>query len=286
MPTPGAERPIQRVPSGLPGPGRDRLQALRPRVVRRRVPPRVALLVDDPEDARRRRVDRLAGRDVEGADEPRRVEEPERVRGAVDRRSTGPKLGERVPRRPNGSVTQRERRARAGRELLLDRALRIASSSTASPAGRRGRRGPASRRAEQPRRSAARARRACASLSTNVATAALENLTGSAIRLRGVADERRADGRVRRPPARRAAAGDDGDRLRRGRRSTIGRANVALDRACRAGCAVSPPTRAPSTETPGAIACSTSAAGAAAHASPAAASNAAIVLSSSSTARN
>ena len=33
MPTPGAERPIQRVPSGLPGPGGDRLRALRPRRV-------------------------------------------------------------------------------------------------------------------------------------------------------------------------------------------------------------------------------------------------------------
>ena len=75
---PGAESPIQRVPSGLFGPGRHGREAL---------PPRSRsvggyhhgfdLLHDDVEPAGRRRVDRLAGRDREvapdlvvGAEEP------------------------------------------------------------------------------------------------------------------------------------------------------------------------------------------------------------------------
>ena len=68
IPTYGTERPIQRVPSGLPGPGRNRLRVRRPRR-RRRIPPRVALHVRDLEVAGRRRVRRLTGRDSEPADE-------------------------------------------------------------------------------------------------------------------------------------------------------------------------------------------------------------------------
>ena len=55
MPTYGAEMPIQRVPSGLPGPGGIGSASGGP-VGRRRVPPRVALHVDDLEGAERRRV--------------------------------------------------------------------------------------------------------------------------------------------------------------------------------------------------------------------------------------
>ena len=76
---PGAERPIQRVPSGLFGPGGTGREALRPGVVGRRIPPRVDLLHDDVEPAGRRRVDRLAGRDREVA--------PDLVVGVEERRA-------------------------------------------------------------------------------------------------------------------------------------------------------------------------------------------------------
>ena len=83
MPTPGDEIPIQRVPSGLPGPGRDRLLALRPVGVGR-VPPRVLPLDDDLEAAERRRIARLAGGDAERAPRPHPVVEVEPVRAAPD----------------------------------------------------------------------------------------------------------------------------------------------------------------------------------------------------------
>ena len=84
MPTPGTLRPIQRVPSGLLRPWRHRLQALRPGVLGRRVPPRVLPLHDDVERALRRRVDRLAGGDRERAHQPAAVEELQPVEAPVD----------------------------------------------------------------------------------------------------------------------------------------------------------------------------------------------------------
>ena len=86
MPTAGDEIPIQRVPSGLPGPGRDRLRVLRP-VGRRRVPPRVAPLDDDLEAAERRRVARLPGGDSERAPQLHPVVEIEPVRARAGSRS-------------------------------------------------------------------------------------------------------------------------------------------------------------------------------------------------------
>ena len=83
MPTPGADRPIQRVPSGLPGPGGTGLCAGGPRRVRR-VPPRVHPLDDDVEAAARRRVGVLAGGDAERPPRLHAVVERERVRAAVD----------------------------------------------------------------------------------------------------------------------------------------------------------------------------------------------------------
>ena len=72
MPTPGRVQPHPARAERVVGPGRHGLQALRPGVLRRRVPPRVLPLDDDVEGAARRRVDRLAGRDREGAPELRR----------------------------------------------------------------------------------------------------------------------------------------------------------------------------------------------------------------------
>src|SRR5438045_8611390 len=68
----------------VPGARRYGLKALCPVVLRRRVPPRIPLLDDDLEVPERRRVDRLAGRDGEGADVMRAVEEDEAVDVAMD----------------------------------------------------------------------------------------------------------------------------------------------------------------------------------------------------------
>ena len=84
MPTPGALSPIQRVPSGLPGPGRDGLGTRRPRILGRREPPRVLLLDDDLEVAERRRPRRLPGGHREDAHEVGAVVEVEAVDPAVD----------------------------------------------------------------------------------------------------------------------------------------------------------------------------------------------------------
>ena len=81
IPTPGAERPIQRVPSGLFGPGGTGLRPGGPRVLGRRVPGRVDPLDDDRELAGRRRVDRLPGRDREDA--------PDRVVAVEERQPVG-----------------------------------------------------------------------------------------------------------------------------------------------------------------------------------------------------
>src|SRR5579871_5034479 len=80
----------------IPGPGRHRLQPSRPRILRRRVPPRVLLLDDDLELPERRRVDRLAGRDGERAYQVRPAEEDEPVLAAVD---DDDRLGRRGRRR-------------------------------------------------------------------------------------------------------------------------------------------------------------------------------------------
>ena len=83
MPTPGVDSPIQRVPSGFPGPGRDRLFALRPRRVRWQ-PPRVLLHVDDAEHSGRCRIDRLTGRDSELPHQTRALVVPQLVRTAAN----------------------------------------------------------------------------------------------------------------------------------------------------------------------------------------------------------
>ncbi len=64
MPTAATLRPIQRVPSGLPGPRRHGIETFGP-VGIRRIPPRVALHHGDLEVAERRRVGRLPGGDGE-----------------------------------------------------------------------------------------------------------------------------------------------------------------------------------------------------------------------------
>ena len=83
IPTYGAEIPIHRVPSGLPGPGRNGVGVLRP-VGGRRIPPRVPLQGHDLVVAEGRRERGLTGGHAEPADELRVVEEEEPVRPPHD----------------------------------------------------------------------------------------------------------------------------------------------------------------------------------------------------------
>src|SRR5207248_1359716 len=66
------------------GAGRNRLGAGRPRILGRRVPPRIPLLDGDLEVAKRRRPRRLSGGDREDAHEPGAVVEVEAVGSTVD----------------------------------------------------------------------------------------------------------------------------------------------------------------------------------------------------------
>ena len=115
MPTPGALNPIQRVPSGLPGPGGTGLGPRGPRILRRWEPPRVPLLDDDLELAQRRRPRGLPGGDREDAHQVSAVVEVEAVQSSVDHDD---RLGP-GPRRPRASSpgrrSPRDRRSRPRR---------------------------------------------------------------------------------------------------------------------------------------------------------------------------
>ena len=84
MPTYGDEMPIQRVPSGLPGPGGTGSRSFSPGGARRWVPPRVSLLDDDLELPDRCRVRRLPGRHAEHPPKLRAVVEEQLLRVAPD----------------------------------------------------------------------------------------------------------------------------------------------------------------------------------------------------------